>query len=234
MIEYFKHLSDIFYEIESNREPSTEQKIRLEQLREQCMRIIQQSGRKEVFDSYVHEGVIKPLIEKERQNNTGLNNWILVFNWNEASFVTWDIVSRKPEEAVQSYIKHEKDYPSKDGFEMVLIGSSDIQSVQKTHSHYFGLEKYENILETLEQSIQVFSRSVDIDIGARKILAAMVRHRYWGSKTVKAETLKNHFCKGIFGFDDSLKTLFDKGYIKHGKDKDFSLNLEKKTEIDSY
>ena len=234
VIEYFKKLSDVFYEIEMGREPSTEQKITLDSLRERCEQIIKHSDKHKIFDSYVNEGIIKTLVEKEKNNPATLNNWILIFDWNEGSCVSWDVVAKKPEDAVQAYVQYETQYPATAGFEVVLIGSSDIASVQKTHSHYFGIENYQNILETLDESIVGFSRKIDIDIGARKILAAMARHKCWGTKTIATDTLKNHYCKGILEFDYSLKELIEKELIKPGKGKDYSLNINKKQLIESY
>lgn len=234
VIGYFKNLSDIFYEIESGREPTTPQKLNLEKLRKESQETIQKSDKHKILNGYVNEGIIRALIEKEKRNINALNNWILIFNWNEGMFVSWDVVAQDPEEAVNLYVNYENQYPSNEGFEVVLIGSSDIASVQKTHSHYFGIQSYENILENLDQSILGFAVRIDIDIGARKILAAMVRHKCWGTKTVTAETLKNHYCSGILEFEDSLKDLHKKELIKYGKDKDISLNLTKKMEIEAY
>lgn len=234
VINYFKQLSNVFYEIESGRQPTTLQKLHLEELRKECENIIQKSDNHKVLNSYVNEGIISALIEKEKRNVNSLNNWILIFDWNEGVFVSWDVVAQNPKEAVDAYVNYENIYPSSKGFEVVLIGSSDIASVQKTHSHYFGIDSYENILETLDESIIGFAKKIDIDVEARKILAAMVRHKFWGTKTVTSETLKNHFCQNLFGFDYSLKDLIKRELIKYGKDRDLSLNIAKKTEIESY
>ncbi|HEZ1853626.1 TPA: RelA/SpoT domain-containing protein, partial [Neisseria meningitidis] len=234
VINYFKELSDVFYEIESGRKPTTIQKLNLEDLRKRCEVIIQKSDTHKILNSYVNEGIISALIEKEKRNTNSLNNWILIFDWNAGVFVSWDVVAQDPKQAVEVYVNYENQYPSLEGFEVVLIGSSDIASVQKTHSHYFGIASYENILETLDESIFCFAKKDDIDIGARRILAAMVRHKFWGTKTVTSETLKNHFCQNLFGFDYSLRDLIRKELIKYGRDKDLSLNIAKKMEIESY
>lgn len=234
VIQYFKQLSNIFYEIEMRREPSVEQKIQLDSLRKECEQIIQKADTHKIFDSFVNEGIIKTLVEKEKYNYSTLNNWILIFDWNEGTFVSWDIVEQDSTKAAAAYARYEKQYPAENGFEVVLIGSSDIASVRKTHSHYFGIESYNNILETLDDSIIGFAKTIDIDIGARKILAAMKRHKCWGTKTVSVDTLKNHFCKGLLEFEYSLKELIDKELIKPGKGRDYSLNMNKRKEIESY
>ena len=207
VINYFKNLSDVFYEIEAGREPSLDKRLKVDELRDSCEQIIEQSDRHKVFDSYVNEDIIRTLTEKERRNPAGLNNWILVFDWNAGAFVSWDIVSRNPSDAVESYIQYETLFPVESGYEVVLVGSSEVATVRQTHSHYFGIESYENILESLDTSIVGFSRKIDIDIGARQILSTLHRRRFWGKKTISIDTLTNHLCKGVLTFDSSLRSL---------------------------
>lgn len=235
VIDYFKHLSDVFYELEAGREPSIQQKLQIDSLRQKCEAIITASDKHKVFDSYVNEGVIKTLVEKEARNPSGLNNWILIFDWNQGAFVSWDIVGQDPSEAVSAYVRYENMYPADQGFEVVLIGSSEIATVRQTHSHYFGIETYTNILESLDSSIVGFTRKIDIDIGARQILACLHRRHFWGKKTVSEDTLKNHFCKGVITFDSSLQTLLDKSLmIRSALNSGYSLNVSKKPEIEQY
>lgn len=89
-------------------------------------------------------------------------------------FVSWDIVGKNPDDAVASYINYEHQYPAEQGYEVVLIGSSDIATVRQTHSHYFGIENHSNILENIDSSIVGFANKIDIDVGARKILACYI------------------------------------------------------------
>lgn len=234
VINYFKQLSGAFYKIEMNQKLSTQQKLDLDESRVECENIIKQSDKYKVFDSFVNEDIIKSMIEKEKNNNQCLNNWILVFDWKTASFVLWDTVSLSPRDAIKSYIKREKEFPSDDGYEVVLVGSSNVEYIRKTHSHYFGIDSPSNILETLDQSIMGFSKNIDIDSGAIRILSAMYRHKLWGTKTVTSDTLSNHYCKDLLGFDNSLKSLFDKDLVQYRKNKDFSLNIKKKSTIESY
>lgn len=235
VIQYFKTLSDAFYEIEAGRKPSTPQKLEIDELRDSCEKLILQSDRHKVFDSYVNEDIIKTLSEKESKNKGSLNNWILIFDWNSGTFVSWDIVSRNPDNAVEAYIEYENMFPVEKGYEVVLIGSSDISTVRQTHSHYFGIESYENILENLDSSIVGFSRKTDIDVGARQIMACLHRRHFWGKKNISEDTLKNHLCKGVITFDSSLKTLSEKELvIRSPKTSGYSLNLQMKTKIESY
>jgi len=234
IIEYFKCLSDLFYEIESGRIPDAALKNRVEELRIQSEEIIQNADEKNVFNSHVNEGVVKDLEEKERRmGEPGLNNWIFVFNWTIGSFVMWKMIANDPEEAIRQYVKYENMYTSENGYEVVLVGSSEVATVRQTHSHYFGLDHSDGqVLEDIDSSIVGFSNKMDIDVGAREILRTLERRHFWGSKTISKETLRNHFCKNILTFDSSFQTLLDKELIL--SDGGVSLNIKKKSAINSY
>ncbi len=235
VIQYFKTLSDVFFEIEAGREPSVAQRLRVDSLRSVCEEIIRGSDRHKVFDSFVNEDIILTLTAKESRNPAGLNNWILVFDWNAGAFISWDIVSRNPSDAVETYIEYERMFPVESGYEVVLVGSSEVATVRQTHSHYFGIESYDNILENLDTSIVGFTRKIDIDVGARKILACMQRRHFWGKKTISLDTLNNHFCKDVLTFNSSLRTLSDKGLVQTSPlNGGVSLNVRKKAEIEQY
>lgn len=235
IIYYFKFLSDIFFDIEGGNHVDAAKKLELARLRECAENIIKKSDKNRILSSYVNEGIIKTMKEKEKKFPSGINNWIIVFNWNEGNFVSWDIVSRKPDDAVQSYIDWEISYPAADGFEVVLIGSSDVATVRETHSHYFGVQVRDEILEDLNQSIIGFSNKMDIDIGVRQILICLKRRSCWGGKSVAMATLKNHFCKDVIEFDRSLSSLTSKGYILvEGLQSKIYLNIKAKSHIDKY
>jgi hypothetical protein len=126
-------------------------------------------------------------------------------------------------------------FSAEDGYEVVLIGSSEIATVRQTHSHYFGIESYDNILESLDASTVGFARKIDIDIGARQILACMHRRHFWGKKTISEDTLKNHLCKGVLTFDSSIKTLSEKKLLlRSSLSSGVSLSIRAKAEIEQY
>lgn len=235
VIEYFKKLSDLFYEIEAGRTPAAQLRTRVEELRIRSEEIIQNADEKNVFSSYVNEGVTKDLEQKEKSLGTsGLNYWIFVFNWNIGSFVVWDLITNDPKGAIAKYVEYENNYTSDNGFEVVLVGSSKVATLRQTHSHYFGLNHADGpILEDLNSSIVGFSNTMDIDVGAREILRTLERRHFWGTKVISLETLRNHFCKGILTFDASLEALIDKELLTMGSF-GISLNLKKKNEINKY
>jgi hypothetical protein len=232
VLRYFRCMSDAFYELEAGREASPADRLEIDALRIECEGIIAASPRGKVLDSFVNEGVIKTLTEKELRGGRGLNNWIIIFDWNSGSFISWDIVGRSPSEAIKAYVDNERTYPAEGGFEVVLIGSSEVATVRQTHSHYFGIDSYDKVLETLDTSIVGFRRKIDLDIGARQILLTLYRRHFWGGKTVSRETLKNHFCQNVLTFDSSLEALAEKGLIQ--VDGGISLNLRRKADVESY
>jgi ppGpp synthetase/RelA/SpoT-type nucleotidyltranferase len=234
VIAYFKALSDIFYEIESGREPGVQSKIDLDALRERAQSIIYQSDRNRVFDSSVNEDIVQTLTSVQGHSEA-LNNWIIVFDWKSGEFLTWEAVGRDAGEATKKYVSYERQFPAEENFEVVMIGSSDVATVRQTHSHYFGIQKFDNILENLDQSIVGFQTRMDIDVGSRQILALLVRKKYWGKKNTSVDTLRNHFVKGIVTFDSSLQNLRSKGLINMpDAQAPISLNVKKKAEIEAY
>lgn len=235
VISYFQRLSDAFFELESGREPSAATKLEIDRLKDQSETIIDASERGKVLDSFVNESIIKTLTEKEARNPNPINNWIIVFDWNTGAFVSWDIVDRSPEEAMKAYVQYENIYPVERNFEVVLIGSSKVATVRRTHSHYFGIETYGNVLENLDESIIGFSKRMDIDVGARQILLKLHTKHFWGEKAVAKSTLKNHFCQSVLTFDSSLEVLVEKGLVHYnGSNGPVSLNIKKRNEIEQY
>lgn len=235
VIGYFQRLSDAFFELESGRQPSPKSKLEIDQLKAQSEKIIQASERGQVLDSYVNEAIIKTLTEKEARNPNPINNWIIVFDWNSGAFVSWDIVGRNPEEAMEAYVRYENSYPVEKNFEVVLIGSSRVATVRRTHSHYFGIETYGNVLENIDESIIGFSKRMDIDVGARQILLKLHTKHFWGEKGVAPSTLKNHFCQSVLTFDSSLAVLIKKELVhQNGTNGPVSLNIKKRNEIEQY
>ncbi|OYU68677.1 MAG: (p)ppGpp synthetase [Alphaproteobacteria bacterium PA2] len=234
VISYFKSLSDIFYEIESGRNPDERRKINLDMEREEAQEIIYASDRHRIFDSYVNEDVVRTL-KSVKSGGGGLENWIIVFNWNTGAFVTWDAVGRNADEANRKYVEYERQFPAEQNFEVVMIGSSDIATVRQTHSHYFGIEKFENILENFDQSIAGLKSRMDIDVGSRQILSLLKRKKYWGTKSISIDTLRNHFARGVVTFDSSLQTLRELELISvEGAQGPVSLSLKRKAEIEAY
>lgn len=234
VISYFKELSDVFYEIESGRTPSVQSKISLDKRRINAQEIIEKSDKNNIFDSFVNEDIVKTLTATQGSSES-LNNWIIVFDWSSGDFITWEAVGRDTDEAVRKYIAYENQFTSDKNYEVVMIGSSDIATVRQTHSHYFGIEKFDDILENLDQAIFGFQTRMDIDVGARQILGLLQRRKYWGKKSISVDTLRNHYLKDLITIDSSLRALKEKDLINMADSQSpISLNIKKKAEIQSY
>jgi len=234
VLQYFKRLSDIFYEVEKGRPPASDDKILLEQVRVTAEHIINESTGDRKLNSFVDEDVIKTLSAKQSANPGSLNNWILIFNWNTATFVSWDTVDRDPDLAVKKYSDYEKQFTTEDGYEVVLIGSSNIETVQETHSHYFGISPPDSVLESLDDSLIGISTKMDLGLDERKILSVMYRKKYWSTKSTSPDTLKNHFCHDANDFDDAIAGLIGRGFILVRPLGGVSLNIKMKNDIEQY
>lgn len=213
VIDYFKTLSNAFHEIESGRQLSALDRLRLNSMREAAESKIRESDRNKVLGSYVNTDIIRTLSQIETSKGHAFNNWIIIFDWNSGAFVSWDIVEREADSAVKAYVAKERQFPAKDGFEVVLIGSSDVATVKDTHSHYFGVEETVDSLRELEGIATGLANRLDIDSEARRILMTLHRRNYWGKKTVSLATLKNHYCKHVLSFESSLAILKEKNLI---------------------
>jgi ppGpp synthetase/RelA/SpoT-type nucleotidyltranferase len=234
VLSYFRKLSDIFYDVETGRQLGSAEKISLEQSRVGAEKIINDAIGSKKINSFVDENVIKTLTAKQSANPGSVNNWLLVFNWNSATFVSWDTVDRDPELAVKKYSEYEKQFTTQDGYEVVLIGSSDIETVQETHSHYFGISPPDSVLDSLSDSLTGISSRMDLGIDERKILSAMYRKKYWSTKTTSPETLKNHFCRDLLNFDSALNNLVNRDFIIIRPLGGVTLNIKKRSDIEQY
>lgn len=233
VISYFQRLSDAFYEIESGRTPSVRARLDIDVAKSEAEEIIRTGNPTNVIDSHVNEDIILTLTEKEKRSASPINNWIIVFDWNTGQFVSWDIVGKTPDEAIAAYVRYENQFPVEKNFEVVLIGSSRVATVRKTHSHYFGIEDYDKILESLDESIEGFESIGAIDVSGRQVLLKLYTKHFWGQKTVAQETLRNHFCKGVKNLDATLDKLVEQGLVlRESASGPVSLNIKARSEID--
>jgi ppGpp synthetase/RelA/SpoT-type nucleotidyltranferase len=232
VIDYFKQFSHALHEIEISRRISSDMEINLQEKREIAEKIILHSADSQSLSGHVNSDIVKTMSEKEGLYTENLNNWILVFDWNDGNFVTWDVVGRNAVEAIEAYSRYETDFPEEEKYEVVLIGTSDIKTVTHTHSHYFGIEHHNDALEGMENSIIGLAKRSELDIGARRILFTMKRRKYWGKNTINIATLRNHFCQNAATFDASLADLVGRGLITG--DDPISLDIKKSGVINSY
>jgi ppGpp synthetase/RelA/SpoT-type nucleotidyltranferase len=234
VLEYFKSLSYIFHEIENKRNPSTNLINELETKRLECEVIIRSSDKKNVFKSSVNENFFKGMISRDANLKTSFHNWMIVFDWSSGAFLNWRVINGKSDEAIKMYVELEKQYPAETGYEVVMIGSSDVTAIRKTHSHYFGIETYDTILQSIDITIIDINKNEEIDERARIVLQCLVRRGNWNAKKISFETLKNHYCKDIENIEDVVNILERMGLIIKASNNSCSLNMKKRKEIEKY
>ncbi|MGF6256849.1 RelA/SpoT domain-containing protein [Ensifer sp. LBL] len=232
IIEYFKSFSNALHSIETNQHIDSFEEIQLQQKREVAEYYISEASDGKNLGGHVNSDIVRTMAESEAQRSERLNNWILIFDWNDGNFVLWDAVGRNADEAISAYSRYEAQFPEEDKYEVVLIGTSDITTVPHTHSHYFGIEHHNIALESMEASIIGWAKRSELDVGARRILFTMKRRKYWGKNSIKISTLKNHFCQNVATFDSSLVELRQRGLILG--DDPISLDIKMSKEINAF
>jgi hypothetical protein len=235
VLDYFKLLSNIFHEIESGRKPTNEMIEHLEKRRFECESIILNSDKKNIFNSFVNETFIKSMISRESGLKGFFHNWMIVFNWKKGKFENWQIVEGKSDKVIELYVDLEKKYTADAGYEVVMIGSSDVSTIRKTHSHYFGIDNYDNILQSIDDPLLSFRKRNDFDHDARIVLQCLYRRGNWNVKKVSYDTLKKHYCPEVKDIDTALDILENLGFvIKYPRINAYSLNMKKKESIEKY
>lgn len=235
VINYFKAVSDVFFEIELGNKPHYEIINNIDNLRIQAEQIIKASDKNGVYTSSINEAFIKGMIGREARLRSKFHNWLIVFNWNNGSFIEWQLVDRDPSILIRKYSEYEKQYNASLGYEVVIIGSSNVSTIQHTHKHYFGIESYDSILENINESIISMSKRKELSFDSRLILTCLYKKDFWGMKKMSIDTLKNHYCKNLNSIDEALKNLTILGIVLYdSRKKSLSLNLKRKLEIESF
>lgn len=237
IINYFRTISNLFAVLDLGNYPSPRELNDAEQMRQVAEAIITNKDTKRIYTSRVNESFIKGMIAREARQKNRINNWLIVFDWRNGEFLEWQLIKNNtPFVVINIYSDYEKRYPASSGFEVVVIGSSDVATIQHTHHHYFGIESYDSILQSLSQSIASLKEmSTEITLDERRILTCLYTKDYWGVKRMKLDTLKNHYCKEIENIDDAVHSLSVNGLILHEKRKNvLSLNLKRKSYIEQH
>lgn len=235
VLNYFKAVSDMFYDVELGANPHFSQRNAIDQMRSQAEQIIKSSEKTTGTLSDFNDKFIKGMIKAEAFSKSKFHNWLILFNWTNGCFEQWQLVNRDPAISINKYTNWEKLYKPEYGYEVVLIGSSDVSTIQHTHKHYFGIENFDDILERMGNPIEEVSKRKELSLDARLILTCLYKKDFWGNKRMTIDTLKNHYCKKLSSVDEALKTLTMRGLLLNDTHKNsISLNLKKKIEIEQY
>jgi ppGpp synthetase/RelA/SpoT-type nucleotidyltranferase len=234
ILDYFRLLSNIFYEIECDRKPSKNSLEDLEDKRLSCEKIITISDKKNILNSFVNEDYIKAMISRDASQKTKFHNWMIVFDWKTGQFLHWQLVIEKSDNAIKTYVEFEKKWSEEKGYEVVMIGSSDPSTIRKTHSHYFGLETYANILQSIDSDLYNFNKREEMDNEARILLQTLYLKGYWNTKKVSLDTLKNHYCNQVNNINKAINVLENMGFVIKTMKDSYSLNIKKRKDIEKY
>ena len=231
VIQYFKTLSDIFYEIECNREPAISQRNKLDKLMNESEDIIRNAESYRVLHSSIKESFIKAMESATKKQYRKIYNWLLIFNWKTGEFVNWIKIDQSDSVKIaEQYASNEKRYNECEGFEVVLIGASSVETIRHTHSHYFGLQSYDKVLDGFDDTLLSFKKRKIINPTGRRILNKLINNKKWGYKVVTFDTIKNHYCKDFPNITESIEELIRKDFIIQHNNL-YSLNSSKKDEI---
>jgi hypothetical protein len=85
-----------------------------------------------------------------------LRNFLLVYNWRESKLDHWRDLDREvqqqsltPGKARQLYADYERRFTQQDGYEVVLLGADSLETIRRTHGHYFGGDPLDQFSELL-------------------------------------------------------------------------------------
>lgn len=229
VLRYFQLLAEAFFDIENGRTPDPALRLQIDQQREIAERMIAESPRASVLAGEVSSGVIRAITSKLRRS-AGISNWILVFDWKTGNFVSWAEAARDPLLAMELYVEKERQFTPDQGFEVVLVGASEPETLAQTHAHYFGLAAYDEVLESLDVAVEGLSRRLGLGLGERQVLLALHRRNKWGSGRVSRNTIHNVYCPGVIDLDGTLDILVGNGLLTDQGG--YSLNQKAKAEIE--
>ena len=237
VLEYFKAMSDLFHVIEKGKTPLVSELEQVNKLRERSEDIIKKSDSFNVLNCRVNEKFLLSMKEKEKKLKGNFHNWMLVFNWSTGDFQSWNLCERNISIASERYAGFEKTWCADDGYEVVMIGATSVETIKQTHSHYFGLQSYDKVLESLDESLTNVKIRYDIDYDCRNIIQSLYSKKSWGGKKVSIDTLKNHFCKDIKNniLMEKINRLVKDGFLLvDAKFTNVSLNTNKRADIMEY
>jgi hypothetical protein len=230
VLGYFQLLSEAFYQVEAGRDPNPALRLEIDKQREVAERIIVERRDPATLSGEADRGVVKAIASR-LQGSGGISNWILVFDWNSGSFVSWTEVPRSPSDAMELYVESERTFRAGDGFEVVLVGASEPETLEQTHAHYFGVARYDEVLESLDVAVDGLSARLGLGLDERELLLALHRRHKWGAGRVSRDTLHNVYCPSIRDLDEAISSLVAKGFL-HSKG-GYSLNQQAKAQIEA-
>lgn len=210
IIDFFKVTSDAFCEVDWKRKISDEL-IKKVFEKEECLRESAFVTPKMIAGgTKMNEAFMKAMVARERKRKGKIKNWVLIFDWKQGVFTHWMETDQDPEIASKIYSYQEQSFKYDEGYEVVLIGSTFVKSIKETHSHYFGVESYQEILQFIHQLIDGSREGLSVE--AYYVLKKLTSHGHWGANSCSFDTLRNHYC-ALPNCEEALRELAERGYI---------------------
>lgn len=237
VLDYFHKTSDAIHDYSSNY-PIRKDSVASIQAGYENLANLVGAERQHLLDGFiVNEKFIKSMEDQEKTHprRKSVKNWLLIFNWNKGTFERWFNVKTDPIEAAKQYSEFEKSKPFAEGYEVVLIGARKVSTIKTTHSHYFGVNSFDEYLSKLGIQIatpeQKEKRRLSPD--TFKVLGKLWGKGYWGkTKRVSMDTLKNHYCHDVGDISAVIEELRKLDFLYQPTLKGpYSLNLDMKAEI---
>lgn len=230
IIDYFKIVSDAFFEIDYLRKPSDYLIQQIVEKEVNIRRIAEANEKMTTGGKAINLSFMRAMVEREKKRKGKIKNWVLIFDWKKGIFLYWSETGYTVDEVTKTYSEKEKNFPYEDGYEVVLIGSTSVESIKETHSHYFGVESYDEIISSIHKMVD--NRQCEISVAAYKVLSKLYSHGHWGGNTCSLDTVSNHYCASE-NCDQALHELAEGGLVNYsGPKAPISLISRKRVKIE--
>ncbi len=77
-----------------------------------------------------------------------LNHFLLIYDHDQHKLVDHLDLGTRGEDAARTYAEYEERYRDQKGIEIVLVGADSLETIRRTHGHYFS-ESASDPFETL-------------------------------------------------------------------------------------
>lgn len=238
VLAYFKTASDVLNCFDLNIQISSSDINKVNTERDKIRGIIDKERLHLLKGFKVNTNYLKSMKEKQKSlgKSKKMNNWILIFNWKEGLFNNWAHVSHKPEKAVEEYSYLESSWSLLDGHEVVMVSAKTIESIQRTHSHYFGVNSFDAYLKEIGITLEKVNDGIEITAEAKSIVRALDNNNIWGSSgLLLTEAIKSTVLDNISNPEIYLEELYLNDFLVGSISKGpIALNTKKKQFIEKY
>ncbi len=76
-----------------------------------------------------------------------MDHFILIYDHDHHTLIHARPMGEDADKAVEAYADCERKYRNQRGIEIVLVGADSLETIQKTHSHYFSDDAFRDFFE---------------------------------------------------------------------------------------